>query len=330
MADLSTKYMGLKLSHPIVPGASPLSKTIDGIKELEDAGAPAIVLYSVFEEQFKLESGQLDHFLASGTESFGEALSYFPNHQDYNLGPEEYLEHIRKAKQAASIPIIASLNGLSPSGWADYARDIQMAGADGIELNIYYLPANPALEGAEIEKRYLEVIKSVKGAVTVPVAMKLSPFFSSISNMAARLSEEGADALVLFNRFYQPDININDLMVEPQVVLSTSHDKYLPMRWIAILYGRVSADFASSTGVHYTEDVVRMLMAGASMVQVTSVLLEKGPSWISDTVNNLMSWMEKREYKSMEEIIGLMSQKKCAEPSAFERANYMKALVNYG
>jgi dihydroorotate dehydrogenase (fumarate) len=329
MADLTTTYMGIDLKNPIVPGASPLSKTVEGVKKLEDAGAPAVVLYSVFEEQFRAESDQLDDFLVQGKESFAEALSYFPSTDEYNLGPQEYLDHIRKCKETVNIPIIASLNGVSAQGWADFAKQMAEAGADGLELNIYYLAANPDLDGASIEKRYLDIVKTVKGNVSVPVSVKLSPFFSSIANMGKQLSDAGADALVLFNRFYQPDINIDSLDVEPKIILSTPHDKHLPMRWIAILYNRISADLASSSGVHSAEDVIQLVMAGAQITQVTSALLKSGPEWISRTVGEIATWMNENGYSSVSDMIGSMSQLKCAEPAAFERANYMKALTGF-
>jgi len=329
MIDLSTSYMGLDLKHPIVPGSSPLSKKISGIKQLEDAGAPAVVLFSIFEEQLKNEADQLDDFLSSNADFNAEAQSFFPSYDDFETGPEEYLEHIRKAKEATDIPIIASLNGVSLSGWTSYAKQIQEAGANGLELNMYYMAADPGISGSQVEDRYVEVIKSIKNSVQIPVSIKLSPFFSSISNMAVKLNEAGANSLVLFNRFYQPEININEMAVEPRLVLSTSHDKYLPMRWIAILFEKIKGDLAASTGVHYTEDVVQMLMAGASITQVTSVLLEKKLSWISETTNNLSSWLEKHEYNSVKEIVGIMSQNKCNEPAAYERANYMKVLMSY-
>ncbi|MFC1584306.1 dihydroorotate dehydrogenase-like protein [Fibrobacterota bacterium] len=329
MADLSTEYMGLKLAHPIVPGASPLTKTIDGIKELEDAGAPAMVLYSIFEEQLRAESSRLDHFLNYGSETFAEAVNYFPNLDLYNLGPEEYLEHIRRAKEAVAIPVIASLNGVSLEGWTDYAKSMQQAGADGLELNMYYLAAHQDIDGYTVEERYLKVIKAVKGSVTIPVAMKLSPFFSSVSHMSNQLSRAGADALVLFNRFYQPEININELSVEPHLVLSNSNEKNLPLRWIAILHGRIFADIAASTGIHSVDDVIAMVMAGANITQVTSVLLDKNLNWISSSIRELGNWLEKRGYNSLEEITGLLSQQKCAEPAAYERANYVKTLMSF-
>ncbi len=327
--DLSTTYLGMTLTNPIVPSSSPLTYTLDGIRRLEDAGAAAIVLHSLFEEQITLESHQLDHYLSYGTDSFGEALSYFPDLQSYDVGPDGYLELIRQAKEAVEIPIIGSLNGVSTGGWIEYAKKIEAAGADALELNIYYIPTNVQMSGAEVEQMYLDVLSDVKKNVSIPVAIKLSPFFSSLANMAYRLSEAGADALVLFNRFYQPDLDIESLQVVPRLVLSKSRDVRLPLRWVAILYGRISADLAVTGGVQDHVDVLKCLMAGANVTMMTSVLLRKGPARIGKVLKRLTRWMEEHEYESVRQMQGSMSQQNVAEPAAFERANYMKVLQSW-
>ncbi len=327
--DLSTSYLGLKLKNPLVPSASPLSRTLDGIKRMEDAGAAAIVMYSLFEEQIHHEAAELDHYLSYGTQSFAEALSYFPETGEYNLGPDEYIEHIRKAKEAVDIPIIGSLNGISTGGWIQYAKKIQDAGANALELNVYYIPTDPKLSGAAVEQRYLDVLKAVKSTVTIPVAMKLSPFFSSMAHMATQLDQAGADGLVMFNRFYQPDLDIEGLEVVPNVTLSTSQAIRLPLRWIAVLYGRVKAGLAATSGVHSAQDVVKLLMAGADVTQLCSSLLLHGPGRIAEILQELDRLLLEHEYTSVKQMRGSMSQKSVADPSAFERANYMKALNRF-
>ncbi|HNW59489.1 MAG TPA: dihydroorotate dehydrogenase-like protein [bacterium] len=327
--DLSTTYMGLKLKNPLVPSASPLSKDIDTIKKLEDAGAAAIVLYSLFEEQISFEAEELDHFLTYGAESFAEALTYFPQAQEFHLGPEEYLEHIRRVKQATRIPVIASLNGVSTGGWIDYAKKMEQAGADALELNVYMLATDPARTSAEIEQVYIDVLKAVKASVRIPVAMKLSPYFSAMAAMARRLDEAGADALVLFNRFYQPDLDIEALAVKPGVTLSTSDDLRLPLRWIAILYGRIKASMAGSTGVHSAQDALKLVMAGADVVNMCAALLQRGPAHLAKVLSDMTTWLEEHEYADLKMARGSMSQKKVAEPAAYERANYIKALNSY-
>ncbi len=274
--DLSTTYLGLKLKNPLVPSSSPLSRNLASMRRMEDSGAAAIVLYSLFEEQITQESQTLNHYLTQGVESFPEALSYFPEAAEYESGPDEYVEHISKAKESLEIPIIASLNGVSTGGWVKYARDVAQAGADALELNVYYLPTDPNLTGTEVEQIYLDILRDVKEAIQIPVAMKLSPYFSSMANMARQLSETGADGLVLFNRFYQPDLDIENLEVVPHLLLSTSAELRLPMRWIAILYGRVKADLALTTGIHTAEDVLKGLMSGASVTMLASELLRNG------------------------------------------------------
>ncbi|RJP23634.1 MAG: dihydroorotate dehydrogenase-like protein [Candidatus Omnitrophota bacterium] len=327
--DLSTTYLGLKLKNPLAPSASPLSRDIDSIKKMEDAGASAVVLHSLFEEQIQFEAKELDHFLSHGAESYAEALSYFPKADEYAIGPDDYLEHIRKAKAAVDIPIIGSLNGVSTGGWIDYAKKMQDAGADALELNVYYIPTDPSVPTDKVEKVYLDIVKAVKKGVTCPVAVKLSPYFTSMSSMAQRLVDAGANGLVLFNRFYQPDIDIENLEVGPNLMLSTPQEMRLPLRWIAILYGRIEADLAATTGIYTAEDVIKMLMAGANVTMMCSALLRHGVGRIREVLADLKKWMEEHEYESVEQMRGSMSQKSCPEPAAFERANYMKTLQSY-
>ena len=327
--DLTTTYMGLSLKNPIVPSASPLSHTLEGMKRLEDAGASAIVMYSLFEEQIVHESKEFDHYMQYGTESFAESLSYFPEAEEYNLGPEEYIELIHKAKRALKIPIIGSLNGISAGGWTDYAKKIEEAGADALELNVYYIPTDARHTSEEVEQRYIDILKAVKGTVTIPVAMKLSPFFSSMANMAARLEAAGANGLVLFNRFYQPDIDLDALEVRPNVILSSPQAMRLPLRWIAVLYGRVRTSFAATSGVHSAQDVIKLLMAGADVTMMCSALLKHGPGHIRQVLEDVNQWMLDHEYVSVSQMKGSMSQKSVANPEAFERANYMRTLQSY-
>lgn len=327
--DLSTTYLGLKLKNPLVPSASPMSRSLDTMKQLEDAGASAIVMYSLFEEQVAHEAAELNHYLSYGTESYAEAMTYFPEAQDYNLGPEEYVEHVHRAKHSLGIPIIGSLNGISTGGWINYARKIEEAGADALELNVYYIPTDPHLAAQDVEDRYLQVLHAVKRSVTIPVAMKLSPFFSSFANVARRLELGGADGLVLFNRFYQPDIDLETLEVRPNVILSTPHALKLPLRWIAILHGRIKMSLAATSGIHNAQDVIKMLMAGADVTMMCSSLLKFGPEHLRKTLIELDQWMMEHEYISISQMKGSMSQKSVADPAAFERANYMKALNSY-
>ena len=327
--DLSTTYMGLKLKNPIVPSSSPLSQSLDNVKKMEDAGAAAVVVYSLFEEQITHESGELDHYLSYGTESYAEALSYFPEPQQFHLTPYQYLDHIAALKKAVNIPIIGSLNGVSTGGWIKYAKNIEQAGADALELNIYYIATNPNLTGSEIETMYADVLTEVKKNVKIPVAMKLSPFFTSMSNMAKRLDNAGADALVLFNRFYQPDFDLENLEVVPNLVLSTNWEMRLPLRWIAILYDNVKASLGATSGIHSHEDVIKIMMAGGDVAMIASELLVKGIGRISEILNGMKAWMEKNEYDSVSMMKGSMSQKKIAQPAAFERANYMKLLQSW-
>ena len=327
--DLTTTYMGMDLKNPIVPSASPLSEDLSKIRRMEDAGASAVVMYSLFEEQITLESHQLDHYLSYGAEGFAEALSFFPDMETYKVGPDDYLNQIRQAKEAVDIPIIGNLNGVSTGGWIDYARRIEEAGADALELNVYYLPTDLNMTGAEVEQMYLDVLRDVKKVVSIPVAMKLSPYFSATANMAHRLAEGGADALVLFNRFYQPDFDLQNLEVVPRIVLSSAYELTLPLRWIAILYGRVPVDLAITSGVHTVEEVLKGLMAGSKVTMLASELLKNGIPRIGQILEGMVQWMEEYEYESVVQMQGSMSQRSVAEPAAFERANYMKTLGSW-
>ncbi len=327
--DLRTRYLGLDLKHPVVPSASPLSQTLDGIRRLEDAGASAVVMYSLFEEQLTHESLSLEHYLSYGSESYAEALSYFPEPQDYNVGPDGYLDLIREAKAAVDIPIVGSLNGSSPGGWTHYAKLIEEAGADALELNIYHVATDPLQSGEAVEQLYLDVLRDVREMVSIPVAVKLSPFFSSMGHMAQKLARSGADGLVLFNRFYQPDFDLEALEVGPHLVLSDSNELRLPLRWIAILYGRVQADFALTTGVHDHIDVLKATMAGANVAMLASELLKNGVWRITDIVEAMTAWMVEHEYSSVAQMRGSMSQQHVADPDAFERANYMRTLQSF-
>lgn len=327
--DLSTNYLGLKLKNPIVASAGPLSHTVDSMKRLEDAGTAAIVMYSLFEEQIAHEAAELDHYLNYGKESFAEALTYFPGAQEYNVGPDEYVELVRKAKQSLDIPVIGSLNGISTGGWISYAKRIAEAGADALELNVYYIPTDPDVTSTDVEDRYLEVLHGVNHTVSIPVSMKLSPFFSSLAHMAKRLENAGAQGLVLFNRFYQPDIDLEALEVRPNVMLSTSNAMRVPLRWIAILYGRVKLSLAATNGIHTAQDVIKMVMAGADATMMCSALLKNGPGYVAHVLADLNQWMLEHEYISVQQMKGSMSQKAVADPAAFERANYVKALHSY-
>ena len=326
MIDLSTSYLGLNLATPLVASASPLSRDLDGVRRLEDAGASAVVLYSLFEEQLRQEEVDLDYHLHAGTESFAESITFFPQASEFHTGPEGYLKHIRKCKASVKIPIIASLNGSTLGGWTKFAAEIEKAGADAIECNIYSIATNPTLSGADIEKMYLEIVQAVKATVTIPVAVKLSPFFSNLANMAQRLDQAGADALVLFNRFYQPDINLQELEIQPNVLLSTPQSLRLPLTWIGILFGRVKTNLAATGGVHNAEDVVKLLMVGADVTMLCSSLMRHGINHVRHVQRELREWMEEHEYESVRQMQGGMSQQKCPDPAAFERAQYMHAV----
>jgi len=327
--NLSTTYLGLKLNHPVVPSASPLSQSLDGIRRLEDAGASAVVMYSLFEEQIEGESHLLDHYLTYGANSYAEALDYFPEMNRYNTGPDGYLKLIQAAKAAVDIPIIGSLNGVSIGGWIDYARHIEEAGADALELNLYYIPTDPMLSSQAVEQTYLDVVRAVKQTVTIPIAVKVGPFFSAFAHMALGLTEVGADGLVLFNRFYQPDFDLENLTVTPNLVLSSAHELRLPLRWVAILWGRIPVDFAITSGVHSHEDVMKGLLAGAKVTMMASELLRHGVHRIGEIVQGMTQWMETYEYESVAQLQGSMSQRHVAEPAAFERANYMRVLQSW-
>ncbi len=329
MPDLKTKYLGLELKNPVVASSGPFSKDVGHILKMEDAGVSAVVLHSLFEEQINLESKELDRFLSKDENSFAEALQYFPDMQVYNIGPEGYLEHIRKAKKAADIPVIGSLNGVSTGGWIRYAKLIEEAGADALELNVYYMPTDPGMTSAKVEQMYFDLVSHVKASVHIPVSVKLGPFFSAIPNMASRLDAAKADGLVLFNRFYQPDFDLEALEVTPDLALSNSSELLLRLHWVAVLCGNVKADIAITGGVHTAEDVVKSMMAGAKVAMMTSALLRNGPDYPAKLIGNLIEWMEQHEYISIQQMQGSMSRKSVAEPAAFERANYMKVLSGY-
>ena len=328
--DLTTTYLGLKLKNPLVLAASPLSSDIAKIKRLAELGASAVVMYSLFEEQINHEIEEVDHFLSYGTESFAESLTYFPEPEEFkNLHAEDYLNHISKLKQAVDIPVIGSLNGVSTGGWMDYARKIEQAGADALELNTYYVATDIALTAEKVENLYLENLKAVKEAVKIPVAMKLGPYFSAFANIASRLDTAGADGLVLFNRFYQPDIDLDTLEVVPNLNLSSSTELRLPLRWIAILHGKVKASLAATTGIHTAEDVIKMLLVGADVTMLASALLKRGIGHIHEILDGVKTWMEEHDYDSVSTMKGSMSSKSIADSAAFERANYIKTLQSF-
>jgi dihydroorotate dehydrogenase (fumarate) len=327
--DLSTKYLGMTLKHPIIASASPLSRTVDGIKRLEDGGAAAIVLFSLFEEQIRFENESFDYLLEVGTDSFPEATTYFPAGADYHVGPDSYLQLIRAARESVEVPIIASLNGVTNEGWIEYAKLMVEAGAQAIELNIYHIPANIEETARQVENRYVNIVRAVRNSVSVPLAVKLSPFFSAMGEMAKRLVEEGANGLVLFNRFYQPDFDLDEMEVLTDLELSSPHEIRLPLLWIAVLCGRIQASLAATTGVQSATEVVKYVLAGADAVMTTSALLRHGPGYTKKIVKELDDWMQRRGYESVGQMHGAMSQEKVANPTAFERANYIKVLQNY-
>ncbi len=327
--NITTNYLGLTLRSPLVASASPLSESLDNIKRMEDAGAGAVVLFSLFEEQIRQERQTMHHFMTYGTESHSEAVSYFPEPDEYHTGPQQYLQLIRRAKEAVNIPIIASINGSSIGGWTGFARRMEEAGADALELNVYYIPTDVYLTGQQVEQTYIDILKAVKSSVKIPVAMKLSPFFSNFAHMAHDLDAAGADALVMFNRFYQPDIDIETLEVTPHVILSTPQALRLPLTWIGILYGRVKASLAGTSGVHTSDDAVKLILAGANVTMMTSALLKNGIDHIRTVEHGLQQWMNDHDYKSVDQMRGAVSQMNAEDPSAFERAQYMRALTNY-
>jgi dihydroorotate dehydrogenase (fumarate) len=329
MIDLSTTYLGLKLKNPLVPSSSPLMQNLDNIKRMEDAGASAVVLHSLFEEQITQAGEILHETLEQGTYSFAEALTYFPDLADYNIGPEGYLKHIQKVKQAVSIPVIASLNGVSTGKWIEYAKKMEQAGADALELNTYYLAADLNQTSTQIENMYLDLVRAIKASVKIPVAVKLGASFTAFANFAKRLSDAGANGLVLFNRFYQPDFDLENLEVVPNLNLSTSVELRERLRWVAVLYGKIKADLAITGGVHSAEDVLKAMMAGAKVAMTTSALLHDGIGRLGTILNDLVKWMEEHEYVSIKQMQGSMSQKSVPYPAAFERANYIKVLKSY-
>src|SRR6516162_9475425 len=325
--NLSTKYLGMVLRTPLVPSASPLSNGLNNIRRMEDAGAAAIVLHSLFEEHLVQEQNELYQYLTHGTESYAEALTYAPDLDEVTVGPESYLNEIAAAKQAVSIPIIASLNGSTPGGWTRYAKEIEQAGADALELNIYWIPTDWEQTGADVEARYVEILYEVKSSISIPVAVKLSPFFSSFANVAVSLVRAGANGLVLFNRFYQPDFDLETLSVTPNILLSTPMAMRLSLRWIAILYGRIRADLAATSGIHNAKDVIKMVMAGADVTMLCSVLLRRGIDYIKVIERGMEEWLVAHEYESLEQFKGSMSQKNCPDPEAFERAQYVRGIT---
>ncbi len=328
--NLETNYLGLKLKSPLVPSASPLSSDLSKVKRMEDAGAAAIVMYSLFEEQITRENQALDHFTNIASESYAEAITYFPEPEQYhNLEAEDYLEHIRQLKESVDIPIIASLNGVSEGGWMNYAKKIQQAGADAIELNIYYIAADPEMTSEKVEEMYITDLKAVKQSVSIPVSIKLGPYFSAFANMAKRLEAAGADGLVLFNRFYQPDIDLETREIAPSLELSNSFEKRLPLRWIAMLSPHLKCSLAATTGIHSAEDVIKMIMVGADVTQMASTLLREGCDKLFTIVEEMKIWMEQYEYESVEQMKGSMSSASVADPASFERANYIRILQSF-
>ena len=333
MTDLSTTYLGLNLKNPLVVAASPLSKNIDKARKLEEAGVSAIVMHSLFEEQIIHESLELDHYLTRGTDSFAEAMSYLPDSGTYSMGPEKYLNQVTALKKALGIPVIGSLNGVSKGGWTSYAKRIQDAGADALELNLYYISTDLDLTAQELENAQVELVAEVKSAINIPLAVKLSPFFTALPNFARKVVEAGTNGLVLFNRFYQPDFDLNELKIVPSLDLSTSADLRLPLRWISILHGKINADFALTSGVHNSNDILKAMMAGAKVSMMASELLwgaaALAPQRIIEILSHIQQWMEEHEYTSIKQMQGSMSQKAVKEPAAFERANYMNVLNSF-
>ena len=327
--DLSTTYLGLKLKNPLVAAASPLSQKADGIKRLEDAGLAAAVMPSLFEEQIVHEDTAISDLQDYGTESYAEALSFFPEPQDYRTGPQAYLDTIEQAKKDVAIPVIASLNGTEMGSWTRYAKLMQEAGADALELNIYFVATDADMTSSDIEQRYVDLTAAVKETLSIPLAVKIGPFFSGFPNLAGRLVEAGADGLVLFNRYLDPDMDLEALQFKPTLLLSTRDELRLPMRWIAILRDQVSASLAATSGVHYTEDVIKVLLAGADIAMMASALLQRGVGYTGQLLEELVNWLEENEYESVEQLKGSMSRVRCPDPSVLERANYTKALVSY-
>jgi len=329
MVDLSTRYLGLALKNPLIASASPLSQKLDTACQLEEQGIAAIVMHSLFEEQIIRESLKLHEDLTRGVDQFAEALDYLPDYGLYTIGPEVYVEHVRRLKQGLKIPVIASLNGASSGGWIDYAEKIEASGADALELNLYSLATSFELTSARLEEAHIRLVNDIRQRVKIPIAVKLSPFYTALPNFCRRLVEAGADGLVLFNRFYQPDFDLEELEVIPNLLLSDSHELRLPLRWIAILYGKIRADLALTSGVHTAQEVLKAIMAGASAAMTASALLRNGAGHAAWILAELEGWMVEHEYTSITQMKGSMSQQAVAEPAAFERANYMKVLSSY-
>lgn len=335
MVDLSTTYLGLHLKNPLIASASPLSRRIDTVKRLEEAGVSAVVMYSLFEEQVIQDSLRLNRDVTQGTDSFAEALTYLPDLgaysdlRQYSIGPDQYVENLQKIKAAIDIPVIGSLNGITVGGWTDYAKEIEKAGASALELNLYNLPTDLEMTSVDLENNYLDLVRTMRDSIEIPLAVKLSPFFTALPYFARQLVEAGADGLVLFNRFYQPDFDLEELEVVPNLVLSNSNDLRLPLRWIAILYGRVQVDFALTSGIHTPEDMVKAIMAGASVTMTASGLLKYGIDHAGGLIDGVREWMEENEYESISQMRGSMSQQALAQPAAIERANYMKELSSF-
>jgi dihydroorotate dehydrogenase (fumarate) len=327
--DLRTTYLGLELSNPLVPSASTLSSRIDTLRRLQDAGASAVVMQSLFEEQIEHDELQTHRVIETGAESFPEALSYVPELEDYNTGPDEYLRFLESCRKELEIPVIGSLNGVTEGGWIRYAKLIQDAGADALELNVYFVASDPDESGWEVERRYLDLVAAVRASITIPLAVKIGPYFSSTANIARRLDDAGADGLVLFNRFLQPDIDLGTLQVDPTLHLSTSDEVRLPLRWIAILHGRVSCSLAATTGVWSAEDAVKLLLAGADVTMMASALFRHGPEHLGAVLEGLGEWLEEHEYESVEQLKGSLSQGNVADPAAYARSNYVQMLVSY-
>jgi len=327
--DLSTTYLGLKLKNPLVASSSPMCQDVGNVRRIEDAGAAAVVLQSLFEEQIDIESDELDRFLTESSDVSAESTTSFPELTHQVMAPEHYLKHIARCKQAVKIPIIASLNGTTTGGWLKYAKQMQEAGADALELNIYYIPVDPDVTADQVEQRYIDLVRAVKSEVHIPVAVKLGPYFSAMANMARKLDAVGADGLVLFNRFYQPDYDLEALEVVPNLILSNSHELLLRLHWIAVLYGSIEADMALTGGVHSATDVVKSMMAGAKVAMMTSALLKRGIGFIDTIATELLIWMGEHEYDSIKQMQGSMSRNAVPQPGAFERANYMKVLSSY-
>jgi dihydroorotate dehydrogenase (fumarate) len=327
--SLETTYLGLRLAHPVVASAGPLTHDLDGFRRLEDAGVSAIVMHSLFEEQITRDSLRTHHYLESGSHAYGESLTYAPEFEDYGTGPDRYLDLLAAAKDAVSVPILGSLNGITPGGWRQFAAKIGQAGADALELNLYHVPADPATSGADLEAAYLDAVREVAAAVSIPVAVKLSPFFTSPAHMARQFAAAGAAGLVLFNRFYQPDIDLDELQVVPRLVLSQNTELRLPLRWTAILFGRVDADLAITSGVHAAEDVLKGILVGANVTMMTSELLQHGLGRVAHILEAVRLWMEEREFASVGQMRGSLSHLHTASPAAFERANYLSTLQSW-